>query len=305
MAIQLRRVDATPGIELLVALFNRFKRETVQTTTSYPHVDITAATSGVERPPGQLVATALAVAGTTTTLALVAILAEHARSVMLQHFGDDIAHLAADSTNTDGITFMALPPIVSTSAPMPATVTGSGATYAAVTAGHTLTLNINGREYVATFAGTENTQALYHAAINAAIGSSGGIVPGRARNAGGETMLYANAVKGGSGLGSVVAGSTDVLASLGLTAGTAFSRVAVVTASQGAVDTLLEALAAAQTAHLSQSGVHAVDDSTNVLTSAAATDLASSELRAADIKAMVNAHILFGPTTPSIKIVNA
>lgn len=110
-----------------------------------------------------------------------------------------------------------------------ATITGAGATYAAVVAGHKLIIRrpqdpIGFPVAIVTFTGAENTQALFHAAINAQIaGLAGGIVPGgaaQATNAGGQTRLTTTQ-KGAMAIGTVIDAATnaDVLASLGLAAG--------------------------------------------------------------------------------------
>lgn len=113
-----------------------------------------------------------------------------------------------------------------------ATKTGSGATYAAVTAGHTLTVTCAGTQTVITFTGSENSQATFHATINGQLSATG-----FASNAAGQTKLSTNQ-KGSGATGAVNAGDADVLASLGLTvaaftAGTGtFPNVAIVTAAQ-------------------------------------------------------------------------
>lgn len=111
-----------------------------------------------------------------------------------------------------------------------ATKTGSGATYDPVTPGNTLTLTLSGTQYVVTFTGSESDQASFHATINSQISASG-----FASDATGETKLSTNH-KGLSATGSIDAGDSDVLTSLGLsvaafTAGTGnVANVAAVTA---------------------------------------------------------------------------
>ncbi len=301
MALTVRNSPALLG--MLALAFNELREEFVASSTTFAHFDITSDTTG-DTFHGTPTITPIAVVGGTANLAAVAATAESARAVLLRHLGDDIAHRVADTVNADGISYAALPPLLATTADVPATFTGTSATYSAVTADHTLTLAIDGTRYIVTFAGTENSQALFHSAVNAALPmGTNGLRVGYVRNASGETMLVANPQSGRPPTGSVVAGNSDVLASLGLAVGDTLVLVAAVTATQGAVDTLLEALAASETAHFAQSGVHATDDSTNALTSSAATDLASSKLRAADIKTVTNAHILFGPTSPSLNVV--
>lgn len=94
-----------------------------------------------------------------------------------------------------------------------ATKTGSGATYAAVTAGHTLTLTLSGVQYVVTFTGSENSQATFHNTINAKISNDG-----FASNSGGQTRITTTK-KGSTADGTIDAGDSDVLASLGLSVG--------------------------------------------------------------------------------------
>lgn len=95
-----------------------------------------------------------------------------------------------------------------------ATKTGAGATYAAPTAGHTLVVSINGvvGNQTISFAGTESTQALWHDAINNVARGFTVI------NAAGQTKLETTR-RGSTAGGSIVSGSADVLASLGLTTG--------------------------------------------------------------------------------------
>jgi hypothetical protein len=94
-----------------------------------------------------------------------------------------------------------------------ASVTGAGATYAAVAAASHLDLVIGGVAQVITFDGTENTQAKYLAAINAVI------VGGAAVDAAGQLKIRTD--KAGSGASGSVAAATSatVLTSLGLAAG--------------------------------------------------------------------------------------
>jgi len=94
-----------------------------------------------------------------------------------------------------------------------ASKTGAAATYAAVTASHVLVVvDPAGVQRTVTFAGTENSQALFHDAINSQlIGFS-------AINVAGQTKLQTD--KKGTGATASVHASTsaDVLTSLGLTA---------------------------------------------------------------------------------------
>lgn len=100
-----------------------------------------------------------------------------------------------------------------------ATVTGTGATYAAVTNGDALNVIINGIPGTQSiiFDGTESTQALFLATINAQI------VGAAAANSGGQTRLSTDQRGSGAG-GQVVSGAAAVLASLGLTAATNFTN---------------------------------------------------------------------------------
>ena len=102
-----------------------------------------------------------------------------------------------------------------------ATATGSGATYAAVTAAHTLVIQVDGipGNQTITFAGTENSEGTFLATLNAQ--SRGG---SWADNGSGE-VKFTTDVKGTDAGGQIVSGSADVLASLGLAAG-AFAQVA-------------------------------------------------------------------------------
>jgi hypothetical protein len=94
-----------------------------------------------------------------------------------------------------------------------AIVTGVGATYAAVTAGHQLVLLVNGVQRAVAFAGTEATQQAFMDAINAAI-------PGIAAvNSAGQLRLETDRMGSSAALAVDAATAADVLASLGLTAG--------------------------------------------------------------------------------------
>ncbi len=110
--------------------------------------------------------------------------------------------------------------------------TGSGETHAAVTPGHTLTLTIQGAEYVVTFTGSEATLAAFITTINATIAGVG-----FAAVSGGQLKVSSD-VLGSASSGAVTAGDTDVLASTGLSVGAfsgasgTFPNVAAVTAAQ-------------------------------------------------------------------------
>jgi hypothetical protein len=94
-----------------------------------------------------------------------------------------------------------------------ASKTGAGATYAAVTAGHKLVLLVNGVSRSVAFGGTENSQALFLDAINAAI-------PGiSAVNAGGQVELQTDRFGSSAAITVDASSDADVLTSLGLTAG--------------------------------------------------------------------------------------
>jgi hypothetical protein len=91
-----------------------------------------------------------------------------------------------------------------------AIITGTGATYAGVTAGHSVTIDINGTQYQAVFAGTENTQGLFHAVLASVLAGVALVT-----NSGGQTRITTSK-KGSSITGAIVSGDSDVLASLGL-----------------------------------------------------------------------------------------
>lgn len=98
-----------------------------------------------------------------------------------------------------------------------AAVVGAGATYAPVTAGHTLTLLYTPPgTTVVSFSGAENSQATFLATLNAALAPFA-----TASNSGGQIriQLVGNLQMYGASSGSIVSGSADVLASLGLTVG--------------------------------------------------------------------------------------
>lgn len=98
-----------------------------------------------------------------------------------------------------------------------AVLTGSGATYAAVTAGHTLVLNYGGTNATVTFTGSEANQAAFHNAINGQVAISGATKLGLVSNSAGESRFTTNQ-KGTGAAGAIVSGDADVLASLGITA---------------------------------------------------------------------------------------
>lgn len=91
-----------------------------------------------------------------------------------------------------------------------ATYTGAAATYAAVVAGHSLELVINGIPGTQSivFTGAENSQATFLATINAAL------VGGAAMDSGGQIMIQTDRKGSGAG-GEIISGDADVLASLG------------------------------------------------------------------------------------------
>lgn len=113
-----------------------------------------------------------------------------------------------------------------------ASFTGSSATYAAVTPGNQLVIDIDGTQYTVTFTGSESSQATFHSTINAVIAGFG-----LATNSAGETKI-STAHKGSSATGAIVSGDLDVLTSLGFsvasfTPGTGnVANVAAVTASE-------------------------------------------------------------------------
>jgi hypothetical protein len=112
-------------------------------------------------------------------------------------------------------------------------LTGSGGTHATVTATHALVLVVNGVRRSVAFAGTENTAAVYAAAINAIPGISADVLTGNVR---------ITTDKKGTGASLVVHADTDsdVLASLGFTSG----QVAGSLGSSNVVD--IEAVTAAE-----------------------------------------------------------
>ncbi len=113
-----------------------------------------------------------------------------------------------------------------------ASKTGSGATYAAVTAGHQTVIDLDGTEFTVVFTGSEATQAAFHATINAVIAGFG-----LATNSAAQTKI-STTHKGSSATGAIVSADSDVLASLGMTvaaftAGTGnVANVAAVTAAE-------------------------------------------------------------------------
>lgn len=74
------------------------------------------------------------------------------------------------------------------------------------------------------------------------------------------------------------------------------------TALQAAVDTALNAFKALINLHFLQAGVHYTNDSTNTITAADATDLASSKTLIADIASDLNDHVLFAVGGDSIDL---
>jgi phage tail sheath protein FI len=95
---------------------------------------------------------------------------------------------------------------------------GTIATYAAVTASHVLVVTINGTDQTITFAGTENTQALFLTTLNGQLQGAAAI------NVGGQIRLQTD--KRGSGASGVISNTSDadVLASLGFTASASFTN---------------------------------------------------------------------------------
>ncbi len=89
---------------------------------------------------------------------------------------------------------------------------GVGGTLAAVTAGHSLVLVVGGVQRAVAFAGTENSAALFAAAINAAAGVF-------VDTAGGQVRITTDHKGTGSSLTVDASTDADVLASLGLTSG--------------------------------------------------------------------------------------
>lgn len=101
-----------------------------------------------------------------------------------------------------------------TVAATPATFTGAAATYAAVTANHFLSYTgPDGKTRSVVFAGTESTQALWLAALNTQLVACSAI------NVGGQIRLVTDQQGSGAAVSVLVGSSSDVLASLGFTAG--------------------------------------------------------------------------------------
>jgi hypothetical protein len=69
---------------------------------------------------------------------------------------------------------------------------------------------------------------------------------------------------------------------------------------QTTVNALNVALAAALTAHESQTGIHSHNDTTNITSAAASTSLPTSKTQAADTVTQVNAHITAAPGSVAI-----
>ncbi|MBX4215640.1 hypothetical protein KW797_01685 [Candidatus Parcubacteria bacterium] len=93
-----------------------------------------------------------------------------------------------------------------------ATLTGSAATYAAVVASHTLDLTVGGVPVQVVFAGTENSQTLYLAAINAVLEGAAAV------NSSGQLRLETDKYGSGASIAVLNTSSGDVLTSLGLAA---------------------------------------------------------------------------------------
>lgn len=108
--------------------------------------------------------------------------------------------------------------------PASAVKDGAGATYAAVVAGHRLNMTLNGIQGTVSivFAGTENSQATFHATMNAVLNLLGTPLPfgapAGAVNKAGQTEVIAPFFGSFSG-GAIIASDADVLASLGLAVG--------------------------------------------------------------------------------------
>lgn len=89
---------------------------------------------------------------------------------------------------------------------------GVGGTLAAVTAGHALVLVVNGVQRAVNFAGTENSAALYAAAIN--------VIPGVFTDtSGGQVRITTDRQGTGASLTVHATTDADVLAALGITSG--------------------------------------------------------------------------------------
>jgi hypothetical protein len=146
-------------------------------------------------------------------------------------------------------------PATATIAATRATKLGSGATYAAVTASHTLVVLIGGitGNQTITFAGTENTQALFHAKINE------NLLGGRVVNASGQTRFETDRFGSGAS-GSIISGDADVLASLGLSTG-AFANAGPNNVANTEAVTAAELVAIFEAAFAGSTSVDNGDDS--------------------------------------------
>jgi hypothetical protein len=105
-------------------------------------------------------------------------------------------------------------PATTTFSATAAAITGTGASYAPVTAGHVLNLTINGTPYTVTFTGAEASQGDFHTAITTVITAVATV-----SNVGGQTRIAT--ARRGTGANVTVVGTTSasVLSSLGLTSG--------------------------------------------------------------------------------------
>jgi hypothetical protein len=106
MALKIRKVpDAI--VFALVAVYNLFKRELCSSISSYPHCDITSTTSGDYTAPTS--SALLPSSASATTLPTTITRAENIRTVLLVHFLDAIAHVAADAVAYAAITTTTVP----------------------------------------------------------------------------------------------------------------------------------------------------------------------------------------------------
>jgi hypothetical protein len=310
MALTVRK-QFQPMAFALVTQFNAFVKSFAlnNATLAYPHFDTSSVQVASDYTAPSSTPLAVSPTAAQSTLAGVVSQAEATRAVLLQHFPDALAHKAADTVNLALISFATLPPLLPPTLGVPWQVTGTGGTFSAVTAAHTLTLSFTTRghqpnQVVVSFTGSESSVANFVTTINAALTTSSN--SGYAQSNGGQLQLVTNASGGDVMTASIVAGSADVLTNLGLSVG-AFAPVATVTqpATQTQANALNVALATAYAAHLSQSGIHAHTDSTNTLSAAASTSLSTSETQASNTATEVNAHICDSPGSILINLIAA
>ena len=90
--------DSESVCRALVAAYNGFVRDFIANSTTYPHADITGTAGGDYRHP---TSTAFVVtAADASTTATLRTLCQNIYRVYSTHIADDLAHSAADATNT-------------------------------------------------------------------------------------------------------------------------------------------------------------------------------------------------------------